>query len=152
MFLKGSMLRLARPGMLRGSHQRFISSSPPKPPSKLRVALPIAFGAVVMYVMSINIFKGGIAQKKTDDSLLLAHGEGVSRIYLLEQQDDKSHIYNDIAFDYDDKISMDELVLGMYLLRRWLIKRHAKVSSVGWHRTEVLRETCLSCRRAPAEI
>ncbi|KAJ9079135.1 hypothetical protein DSO57_1038612 [Entomophthora muscae] len=125
MFIKSSILRLPRQVLLRG--QQFTSSAQPKPPSKLRVALPIAFGTVVMYVMSINIFKGGIVQKKLgEEESSLAINESVSRAYLLEQQDDKSHIYNDIAFEYDDKISMDELVLGMYLLRRWLIKRHAK--------------------------
>lgn len=44
----------------------------------------------------------------------------------LNQQEDRSPVYDEIASKYDGLTSMDELVMGMPLLRRWLIKKYAK--------------------------
>lgn len=42
-----------------------------------------------------------------------------------EAQPDKSYLYNQKAAEYDAEIGMDEFVMGLLLMRRWLI-RHAQ--------------------------
>lgn len=101
---------------------------PPPPPPRAKPKLaPLLMGGAILYVsatyVSMLVFKS-----KNDTNDIVA-GNGPSGPEITPKLFDTSSVWENVAKKYDQEIGWDEIVMGVGLLRRWLIGK-AKVVCV----------------------
>lgn len=100
---------------------------PPPPPPKSRPKLgPILIGGSLLYLtatyVSMLVFKS-----KTDTDNMIA-GKGPEDPTVTPKSFDTASVWETVAKKYDQEINWDEIIMGVGLLRRFLIS-NAKVSN-----------------------
>ncbi|KAI0216573.1 hypothetical protein L0F63_006044, partial [Massospora cicadina] len=115
------------------------ASTQPSFGSQLKLATHLTLFAFASYLVAIDLFKSRPVQETPEAEPAMPKHPDVDPSALpvsdptdtrpsvhLQQQEDLSRVYDAIASKYDGLTSADELVMGMHLLRRWLIKKYAK--------------------------
>lgn len=101
---------------------------PPPPPPKQRPKLgPILIGGTLLYVTATYVSMLVFKSKNDTNDIVAGKTEKPS---VTPATFDTANVWESVAKKYDQEIGWDEVVMGVGLLRRWLIGK-AKVSPVG---------------------
>ncbi|OBZ87485.1 Methyltransferase OMS1, mitochondrial [Choanephora cucurbitarum] len=88
----------------------------PKPKPKLG---PVLMGGAVLYVSAAYVSM--LVFKSKNDTNDMVSGKGAQDPSLTPSSFDTANIWQSVAKKYDQEIGWDEIVMGVGLLRRWLI-------------------------------
>lgn len=101
---------------------------PPPPPPKARPRLgPILLGGSLLYVTATYVSM--LVFKSKNDVNDMVSGHGPEDPSVTPKTFDTSGVWETVAKKYDNEINWDEIIMGVGLLRRWLVGK-AKVRCV----------------------